>query len=105
MIKVSDLWNCAYLVCNGAEIKSVETQENNGKSAVFFIVSGSNADKHNQEFLNGKATANVTQLKLTMNHLKDLLFDKLRQRKENENENNKYSQRNYFRNQKSKQYN
>ncbi len=92
MIKTGDLWTSAYLVLNGAEIENLIVSGSNGKTSVYFIFSGTEAERLNREFISGKAEANVMKLKTTMNHLKDLLFDKLRERKEkkNENRNKKY---------------
>ena len=78
MIQTGDLWNCAYLVVNGVEIHDLKVTGNNVKRSVYFIFAGQKARNLNREFMAGKATANVTRLKTTMNHLKDLLFDKLR---------------------------
>jgi len=112
-VRISDLWDCAYLVWSKIEISHLEVIGHNGKRSVYFIFDGGKAAQLHQEFIEGKAFANVTQLKLIMNHLKDLLFNKLREnpaspegyaatggRKENE----KHRQKNYNRSQRDKQH-
>ena len=80
MLRISDLWNAAFLVSGGAEIKDlIVTNFNNQKKSVYFVFNNPKAEKLNQQFISGKATANVIQLKSTMNHLKDLLFAKIRE--------------------------
>ncbi len=102
MIKTGDLWTSAYLVLNGAEIENLIVSGSNGKTSVYFIFSGTDAERLNREFISGKAEANVMKLKTTMNHLKDLLFDKLRERKEKKNED--HIKRRYNKNKRSEQY-
>ncbi len=103
MIKTGDLWNTAYLVVNGIKIQNILLSGNNGKTSAYFIFTGTEAEQLNREFISGKAEANVTQLKLTMNHLKDLMFNKLRER-EKENRNGNHKKRNHKQSQKFKQH-
>ena len=105
-VKISDVWNCAYLIINGMKIDNVEVINHNDKFLVYFILSGKDAEKLDMEFKTGKASANVTQLKLTVTHLKDMLYDKLRETRDRDNfsnqnfyrkgnKNDKYFKRNY----------
>jgi len=84
-VKISDVWNCAYLLINGVQIDNVEVINNNEKLSVYFVLSGKDAEKLDLEFKTGKANANITQLKLTVTHLKDLMFDKLRETRDQQN--------------------
>ncbi len=102
MTRISDLWSCAYLVCNGIEITNIEVVGSNGKRSVFFIFSDPEAKKLQTNFLAGRAVANVTRLKGIMTHLKDLLFSKLREREVNINE--KYFKRSHKKRKGSEQY-
>ena len=92
-VKISDVWNCAYLLINGVQIDNVEVINNNEKLSVYFVLSGKDAEKLDLEFKTGKASANITQLKLTVTHLKDLMFDKLRETNDQRN----LSKQNFYR--------
>ncbi len=92
-VKISDVWNCAYLLINGVQIDNVEVINNNEKLSVYFVLSGKDAEKLDLEFKTGKASANITQLKLTVTHLKDLMFDKLRETRGEDN----FSNQNFYR--------
>ena len=104
-VKISDVWNCAYLLINGAQIDDVEVIGNNEKLSVYFILSGKNAEKLDFEFKTGKASANITQLKLTVTHLKDLMFDKLRETRDQQTHSMKNFNRKGIKNETSYQRN
>lgn len=104
MIKTGDLWNSAYLVVNGIEIQNIILSGSNGKTSAYFIFTGSRVEQLNQEFISGKAVVNITQLKLTMNHLKDLMFNKLREREKENRNNGNHIKRNHNQSKRYKQH-
>lgn len=87
MLKISDLWNCAFLVCSGADIARVQISGSNGRRSVVFLFESETAEQLQKQFIHGQATANVTHLKNTMNHIKDIMFDSLREQKQTEEKN------------------
>lgn len=90
MLQLNDLWGCAYLVSSGAELHGLRVIGSGGKRSVFFLFDGGDAERLHQHFVTGRAVANVTIMKTTMNHLKDLLFNELRKETENENQSGNY---------------
>jgi len=90
MLAVNDLWVSAYLVSSGAELHGLRVSGFGGKRSVSFLFDGNEAERLQRHFVSGRAVANVTQLKATMNHLKDLLFNELRKETENENQSGNY---------------
>ncbi len=77
-IKVQDLYEGAYLLCRGFELKDLTVIGNNGKAIVTFIIVGDDVAATAQEYRSGRATANVALLKFTMEKLKDQMFTKIR---------------------------
>ena len=75
---VQDLFEASYLLCRGHELKEMEVEDGRRKPTVHFIFDGTQAKDESRRFKMGQATANVCMLKVSMNHLKDLLFQRLR---------------------------
>ena len=90
MLAVNDLWGSAYLVSSGAELQGLKVSGSGGKRSVSFLFEGGEAERLHRHFVTGRAVANVTTMKITMNHLKDLLFNELRKETENENQSGGY---------------
>ena len=76
---VCDLFEASYLVCRGHQTKGTTVKKGRGREIVSFIFEGEDAKSESDKFKMGHATANVCMLKVSMNHLKDLLFQRLRE--------------------------
>ena len=77
--KVRDLFEASYLICRGCELLRLQVQTSRGRQCVDFVFEGPKAKDESNKFKMGHATANVCMLKVTINHLRDLLFQRLRE--------------------------
>ncbi len=77
-IEIQDLYEGAYLLCRGFELKNLTVIGSNGKPIVTFIIIGDNVVASPRAYRSGQATANVALLKFTMEKLKDQMFAKIR---------------------------
>jgi len=77
-ISISDLYEGAYLLCRGFQMKRITVVGTNGKKLCSFTF-GEGARPAVEEYRQGRATANVALLKFTMNNLKDEMFRKIRE--------------------------
>ena len=84
-ITILDLYEGAYLLCRGFQLRKVTVVGTNGNKLCTFSFDES-AKQAQDEYRQGRATANVALLKYTMNNLKDEMFKKIRaiERKERE---------------------
>ncbi len=76
-IKTTDLWQSAFLLTRGGELRGV-TKGGNGSRQVTFIFSGPEVGELAQEFISGQASCNVTRLRASMIHLKEIMFSQIR---------------------------
>jgi hypothetical protein len=75
-IKTSDLWQSAYVLARGGELIAVELN-GNGRKRATFIFSGPEIEKLSREFRSGQAVCNVTRLRASMIHLKEVMFSRI----------------------------
>lgn len=75
-VKTSDLYYGAYLLASGGRMDVVETALD-GSKKVFFQFSSPQIQKLTQEYLSGEATVNLRQLKSSLKHLKDIIFQRV----------------------------
>lgn len=74
-ISTRDLWESAYLMSEGEELEAVRVSlSGKGKREVEFVFEGEKVNELVLKFQSGQATCRVTQLKASMNHLKDVIF-------------------------------
>lgn len=78
-LEIQDLYEGAYLLCRGFQLKDLTVIGSNGKSIVIFVIAGDNVVETANEYRSGRATANVAMLKFTMEKLKDQMFSKIRE--------------------------
>lgn len=73
-LETKDLWQSAFLLARGADLLDVVLHPSNGKREVVFVFRGDQVHQHLREFKSGQAVCNITNLKASMNHLKDEMF-------------------------------
>ena len=78
-VKTSDLYHSAYLLSNGGKLEEIRIKGKDGRT-VEFEFTGENVAKLTQEYILGEATVNLRYLKSSLNHLRDIIFDKTRDR-------------------------
>ncbi len=77
-ITISDLYEGAYLLCRGFQLKRVTVVGTNGKKLCTFSFA-EGAKTAVDEYRQGRATANVALLKFTLGNLRSEMFRKIRE--------------------------
>lgn len=78
-IQVQDLFEGAFLLCRGFEIKNLTVKNQNGRKVALFCFEGENIKSTQEEYKQGQATCNIAFLKFTLDNLKDQMFKKFRE--------------------------
>jgi hypothetical protein len=76
-VEVTDLFKGAFLLCMGARLDRVRVR-NNGRAMATFLLTGPDLARHDSDYRAGRALVNPVQLRESLNHLRDVMFDKLR---------------------------
>ncbi len=76
--EVTDLFKSAFFLCMGGNLEQVRVRTN-GKRIATFLITGADLDQHDIDYRAGRALVNPVQLRETLNHLRDVMFEKLRQ--------------------------
>lgn len=76
-LEVTDLFRGAFLLCSGGDLAEVRVY-NNGKRIATFLITGKDLDRLDRDYRAGRALVNPVQLRESLNHLRDKMFDKLR---------------------------
>ena len=79
-VEVTDLFKGAFLLCSGGRLDQV-TIRNNGRKIATFLITGPNMDRLDDDYRAGRALVNPVQLRESLNHLRDVMFEKLRNHK------------------------
>lgn len=78
-VETTDIFRGAYYLCMGAELKEIGFRCNGSQMATF-LFAGQDLTKHDRSYRNGKARVNPLQFREALNHLRDLLFEHLREK-------------------------
>ena len=76
-LETTDIFRGAYLLASGGDFKGIRFKSGNRRIAAFMF-SGHNLDKLEMKYRRGTALVNPLQLRECLNHLRDVLFEKLR---------------------------
>jgi hypothetical protein len=76
-LETTDLFKGAFLLCSGGDLAGVRFR-NNGRRIASFLITGVNLDELDRDYRLGRALVNPVQLRESLNHLRDVMFDKLR---------------------------
>lgn len=76
-LETTDIFRGAFFLCKGGDLCGVRVKEN-GKRIATFLIRGHGLDKLDKEYRNGQALVNPLQFRESLNHLRDILFEKLR---------------------------
>jgi hypothetical protein len=76
-VEVTDLFKGAFLLCMGGRLDRVRVR-NNGRRIATFLITGKDLDKLDRDYRCGRALVNPVQLREALNHLRDVMFKKLR---------------------------
>jgi len=77
-LETTDIFRGAFFLCWGAELSGIRFR-NNGKPIATFLITGKELDKLDRDYRSGQALVNPLQFRESLNHLRDILFEKLRE--------------------------
>jgi hypothetical protein len=77
-VEETDLFKSAYLLASGGDLDGIRIKPGHRRIAAFTIT-GYELEKLEMDYRRGQALVNPLQLRECLNHLRDMLFDKLRQ--------------------------
>jgi hypothetical protein len=84
-VETQDLYCGAYILASGGELEGLRIGGvRNGRPAVTFVFIGDEVEELLKSYRSGKALVNLADYKAAMNHLKDVMFERLRVREEKE---------------------
>ena len=79
-VEVTDLFKGAFLLCSGCRLDQVRVRTN-GRRIATFLITGPDIDRLDDDWRAGRALVNPVQLRESLNHLRDVMFEKLRNHK------------------------
>lgn len=86
-LETTCLFKTAALICNGGELEKMVEQK---RRVYSFRVKGRGIQQLDMDYRNGLASVNALQFRETYNHLKDMLFAKLRQGRNDDDKKRRY---------------
>ena len=78
MIETTDIFRSAFFLCKGGRLAGLRIREDNHR-IVTFTIEGEDISRLNLDYHKGQALVNPILLKETLNHLKDVMFMRLRE--------------------------
>jgi hypothetical protein len=76
-LETTDLFRGAFLLCSGGDLAEVRVR-NNGRHIATFLITGPDLDRLDSDYRAGRALVNPVQLRESLNHLRDVMFENLR---------------------------
>ena len=76
-LETTDIFRGAFFLCRGGELSGIRFRRNGKRIATFLIV-GEGLDRLDKQYRDGHALVNPLQFRESLNHLRDILFEKLR---------------------------
>lgn len=77
-LETTDIFRGAFFLCKGGDLSGVRFRDN-GKRIATFLIIGKDLDKLDKAYRSGKALVNPLQFRESLNHLRDILFNTLRE--------------------------
>jgi len=81
--ETTDIFRGAFFLCMGGDLSEIRFR-NNGKRIASFLITGADLNKLDKDYRNGQALVNPLQFRESLNHLRDILFEKLRETEKGE---------------------
>ena len=100
-LETTDIFRGAFFLCRGAELSGIRFRNNHAerdrwsKPIGTFLITGEGLDRLDKQYRNGQALVNPLQFRESLNHLRDILFEKLREQDEGERYDRKRKNRGY----------
>lgn len=76
-VETTDIFRSAYLLAQGGELDEIRVTRN-GRQRATFRIRGREVARFDRAYLSGQARVNPLQLRECLNHLRDKLFERLR---------------------------
>jgi len=81
-LEVTDLFRSAFFLCMGGHLEQVRVrnhaERDRRRRIATFLITGADLDRLDNDYRSGRALVNPVQLRESLNHLRDVMFDKLR---------------------------
>jgi len=77
-LETTDIFRGAYLLASGGDLAEIRVRQN-GKRIATFQITGKDLDRLDRDYRSGRALVNPVQLRASLNHLRDMMFEKLRE--------------------------
>lgn len=78
-LETTDIFRGAFYLCCGGRLTEIRFNEN-GSRIASFMFTGPDLVEHDRAYRDGHALVNPVQFRESLNHLRDILFNQLRQR-------------------------
>ena len=79
-LETTDIFKGAFFLCKGGDLCSIRIK-NNGKRTATFLFTGPDLHSHDKAYINGHALVNPVQFREALNQLRDIMFERIRNRK------------------------
>jgi hypothetical protein len=76
-LETTDIFRSAFFLCKGGDLCKIMIKDN-GKRIATFLIRGKDLDRLDKEYRNGQALVNPLEFRESLNHLRDILFNTLR---------------------------
>lgn len=76
-VETTDIFRSAFFLCNGGNICGINVKDNSRRVATF-VIQGDDLERLDKQYRNGEALVNPVQFRESLTHLRDLLYDRLR---------------------------
>ncbi len=77
-LETTDIFRGAFFLCQGAELGGIRFRHN-GRPIATFLITGEGLDRLDKQYRDGLALVNPLHFRESLNHLRDILFEKLRE--------------------------
>lgn len=78
VFEITDIFRGAFFLCHGGDLCGIR-MDGNGKKVATFLIQGEGLSQLDKEYRSGQALVNPLQFRESLNHLRDILFNKLRE--------------------------
>lgn len=78
-LETTDIFRGAFFLCMGGDLIGIRFRQT-GKPIASFHFTGPDLTEHDKAYRNGHALVNPVQFREALNHLRDILFEQLRDR-------------------------
>ena len=79
-LETTDIFRGAFYLCMGGDLSAIRFRQNGRprRGVATFLFNGQDLIEHDKAYVNGHALVNPVQFREALNHLRDILFEKLR---------------------------